>query len=196
MVCPGNVCNRAEVADLVRLVVKEWDRIDVLINVAGVKREGPVEGVGTHDAMETLQVNYLGALACCQAVLPTMRAQKVGQIINVSSVLGRRATPLRGAYAASKAALNAMTEAMRVELMGSGIVVTLVCPGRLVDRETTPAPRFAMSNERAARSIVRCAEHPRRELVLTWSGRVLVWLGFWAPGLLDRILCRARRSEI
>lgn len=196
MVCPTNLRHRHEVQNTVVRILKEWERIDILVNGAGTKREGPIEEVDPHDAMETLEVNYLGALACCQAVLPTMRQQHAGHIINVSSVLGKRATPFRGIYSASKAALNALTEALRVELMGSGILVTLVCPGRLADSVNDSSTWFAMANERAASRVVRCAERPRRELVLTPAGRVLVWLNFWAPNLLDQMLRRARTAGV
>lgn len=175
-------------------VVHRWGRIDVLVNVVGAKLDATVEETGLAQARELLDTNYLGPLGCCRAVLPTMRKQNRGHIINVSSVLGKRATPRRGAYSASKAALNALTDALRVETLGSGIKITLVCPGRLLGPgETTPS-RFAMSLDKAAAHIVRCAQRPRRELVLTLAARGLVWLNFWTPGLVDQIMRRVRHG--
>lgn len=175
-------------------VVQRWGHIDVLVNLAGTKREGPVESATLEDAMATLQVNYLGALASCRAVLPVMRRQGHGHVINVSSVLGRRATPERGLYAASKAALNALTDALRAELYGSGIHVTLVCPGRLA-ADDERSGWLAMTHRDAAERIAACVEHRPRELVLTPAARALTTIHALAPGLLDRLLNAWRHRE-
>ncbi len=175
-------------------ILAHWGRLDILVNAAGLKHEGRIEQTSRQDAWDTLSVNYLGPLACCQAVIPAMRRQGAGHIINVSSVLGKRATPARGAYAASKAALNALTDALRVELMDTGIHVTLVCPGRFAEQDAGQRGLLAMSTERAAERIIHCVERPVRELVLTPAARVLSWLSVCAPGLVDHILRRARRQ--
>lgn len=176
-------------------VFRRFKRVDVLVNLAGVKHEGSVESTDHDAAMETLRVNYLGAMACCQAVIPSMRGRSSGHIVNVSSVLGKRATPQRGAYSASKAALNAFTDALRMELAGSGVGVTLVCPGRLAEEGERHHAWLATSNSRAAEAIVSCVERRPRELVLTLAGRVLVTLNALVPGLLDRVLCSWRERE-
>ena len=88
-----------------------------------------------------------------------------------------------------------MTDALRVEVANLGIDVTLVCPGRVGDAEEGQAAKFGMPMEKAAKRIVQCARHPRREVILTPAGRGLVWLNAWAPWLVDRILSRARRRE-
>ncbi len=173
-------------------IINRWGRIDVLVNAVGTKLEAPVAETNLSDALDLLKTNYLGPLGCCRAVLPTMRQQHSGYIINVSSVLGKRATPGRGAYAASKAALNALTDALRVETPGENITITLVLPGRLWEETELGRPKFAMSLEEAASRIVHCTQRPRRELVLTHAARGLVWLNAWAPGLVDRILRRVR----
>lgn len=175
-------------------IVHRCGRIDVLVNAVGIKLDATVEQTDLAEARKLLETNYLGPLGCCRAVLPTMRRQRSGHIINVSSVLGKRATPRRGAYSASKAALNALTDALRVETMGWGITITLICPGRLWEQTESAPPRFAMSLEEAALRIVRCTQRPRRELVLTRAARGLVWLNYWAPGLVDRILRRVRNG--
>lgn len=191
LVCPADVTDLLQVQSAASQVLATWGRVDVLVNIAGLKCEGSVEDTPWAAWEETLRVNYLGAVAWCRAVLPVMRRQGRGHIINVSSVLGKRATPLRGAYSASKAALNALTDALRVECRGWGVEVTLVCPGRLTDAQGGGG-RFEMGMDQAAESIVRCAERPRRELVLGLPARVLSGLSVVAPGLVDRILSRVR----
>lgn len=189
---PTDICDRSAVAATVEDIVRRWGRIDVLINAAGIKIEGSVEQTGLDEALRAMQVNYLGAMLLCQAVLPHMRLQGAGHLVNVSSVLGKRATPGRAVYSASKAALNALTDALRAELRVTGIRVTLVCPGRLEDVRNG---LLSSSYEHAARRIVRCLDKPRRELVLTGSGRVLVALNAVAPGVVDRIVAYWRLRE-
>lgn len=176
---------------VIREIFSTWGRVDCLMNVAGTKVEGSIEGTDRREVQQALDVNFLGPWSLIQAVLPRMRERKKGHIINVSSVLGKRATPSRAAYSASKAALNSMTEALRTELAGTGIHVSLICPGRLTPDETGLVQGLWVMNERrAAERIVRCLLRPRREVVLTAAGRVLVTLNAVAPGLLDRLLSR------
>lgn len=195
MVIPCDVRDRAAIGSAVTSIVEQWGRIDVLVNGAGIKRTGAVEATSQRDVDDTLAVNYLGALACCQAVIPVMRRQGAGRIINVSSVLGKRGTPYRGAYSASKAALNALTESLRVEMMGTGITVSLICPGRLEDAGDAGSSRHAMPASRAAERIVLCALRPKPDVVLTLAGNVLWRLNAFWPGLVDRILKRARDDD-
>jgi NAD(P)-dependent dehydrogenase (short-subunit alcohol dehydrogenase family) len=192
----ADVCDSDAVMGAVGEVIRRWGAVDVLVNVAAVKLEGPVESASDDHLREAMSVNVGGALRCCRAVLPSMRARGEGHLVNISSVLGKRATPFRGVYAASKAALNAMTDALRIELAGTGIHVTLICPGRLDVH--ADAWRLAMGYDRAAEAIVRAIERRRREVVLTCSGRAVTWLGFLAPGVLDWLLhglAAARRRE-
>lgn len=184
-----NAATRAAEAALAR-----FGHIDALFNVAGAKLEGPAEQATYDNAVTALAVNYLAPLALCRAVIPAMRRQGGGLIVNVSSVLGLRATPDRGLYSASKAALNALTDALRVELAASGIHVTLVCPGRL----TAAGERgswLAMSEQDAAERIARCMDRPRRRLTLTLAGRALDALNRLSPNFVDALLGRIRRRR-
>jgi NAD(P)-dependent dehydrogenase (short-subunit alcohol dehydrogenase family) len=191
LIRPTDVTDWATVHGAINEIMGAWGRIDVLANVAAVDSDRTVvEQIERHVALEAMKTNYLGPLVCCQAVLPVMRRQRSGHLINVSSVLGKRATPFKGAYAASKAALNALTDTLRVETMGSGISVTLVCPGRIKEPTGLRSVVLTISADRAARRIVRCVHHPRREVVLTPAARALVFLNTWTPRLVDRILRR------
>lgn len=189
---PTDISDASAIAATVEDITRAWGRIDVLINAAGTKVEGAVEHTTDDEAHRAMKVNYFGALRLCQAVLPHMRRLGSGHIVNVSSVLGKRATPGRGAYSASKAALNALTDALRTELLGTGIRVTLVCPGRL---NTDRNGLLSSSNQRAAERIVGCLAKPRRELVLTGAGRILVALNSVAPWAVDRIVRHWRSRE-
>jgi NAD(P)-dependent dehydrogenase (short-subunit alcohol dehydrogenase family) len=102
---------------------------DVLVNAAGVAALGPIEATPLGEIRRQFDVNVLGALAVTQSFLPDMRARRAGRIVNISSVLGRFTLPGTGAYAASKYALEAVSDALRVELAPFGIAVVVVEPG-------------------------------------------------------------------
>jgi NAD(P)-dependent dehydrogenase (short-subunit alcohol dehydrogenase family) len=105
--------------------------LDVLVNAAGILVLGPVEAVSDQQTRAQLEVNLFGSLAVTRAFLPPMRERRSGRIVNVSSILGRFALPGSGVYAASKFALEAASDAMRIELapFGVGVVVVVVEPG-------------------------------------------------------------------
>jgi NAD(P)-dependent dehydrogenase (short-subunit alcohol dehydrogenase family) len=103
--------------------------LDVLINAAGILVLGPVETVSDPQTRAQFEVNLFGALAVTRAFLPPMRERGHGRIVNVSSILGRFALPGSGIYAASKFALEAASDALRIELAPFGVAVVLVEPG-------------------------------------------------------------------
>jgi NAD(P)-dependent dehydrogenase (short-subunit alcohol dehydrogenase family) len=103
--------------------------LDVLVNNAGVECHGSVEELPMHAVVSTMNTNYLGAVRCIKAVLPSMRQARSGCIINVSSVAGRIAASPLGAYAASKSALEAISEALAGEVKPFNIRVAIVQPG-------------------------------------------------------------------
>lgn len=104
-------------------------RLDGLVNNAGIAIPGAVEDLGRKLLVRQFDVNFFGTLELTNRVLPLMRRQGHGRIVMVSSILGRVAVPWRGAYNASKFALEGATDTLRLELAGSGIEVSLVNPG-------------------------------------------------------------------
>jgi NAD(P)-dependent dehydrogenase (short-subunit alcohol dehydrogenase family) len=109
-------------------VIFKAGRIDVLVNSAGISLIGAVEETSVEEAIRLFDTNFFGALRMTRAVLPYMRSQKSGRIVNVSSVLGFMPAPFMGIYAASKHALEGMSETLDHEMRGSGVRVTLVEP--------------------------------------------------------------------
>lgn len=109
--------------------VHDYGRIDVLVNNAGFSSAGFGEDMQLLEIRDQLETNFFGNVAMTKAVLPVMRKQKSGHIIQVSSVAGRAAPPMIGSYAASKFALEGWSEAVRIELHSLGIRVVLVEPG-------------------------------------------------------------------
>jgi len=111
-------------------VVRKYGRVDVLINNAGYGHYGPLENITDLDAKNQLETNFFGPIKVVRAILPQMKKQKGGLIINVSSLLGLFVIPFLGIYSASKYALEAYSAALRLELQKNNIKVTVINPGR------------------------------------------------------------------
>lgn len=110
-------------------VINNEGRIDVLINNAGMGITGPIEETPTEEMRNVFETNFFGAIEVMKAVLPQMRKQNSGLIINVTSIAGYMGLPFRGIYSATKGALEIVTEAIRIEVKSFGIEVTNVAPG-------------------------------------------------------------------
>lgn len=113
----------------VQTILDKEGRIDFLINNAGKGITGPLEEIPDEEIKKVFDVNYLGVLRTIKAVLPAMRKQKDGMIINVTSIAGYMGLPFRGVYSATKGALELTTEAYRMELKPFNIKMTNVAPG-------------------------------------------------------------------
>jgi NAD(P)-dependent dehydrogenase (short-subunit alcohol dehydrogenase family) len=124
-----DVDNDASVAAGVRQVIETAGRIDVLVNNAGIGVAGSVEDTSIEEARCQLETNFFGVVRATQAVLPHMRRQRSGKIVNVSSIGGLVALPFQAFYSASKFAVEALTEALRLELAPFGIRVCCIEPG-------------------------------------------------------------------
>lgn len=134
-----DVTDALAVRAMVDEVIARWGRLDVLINNAGRGFSATVEQTTAEELRALMELNVVAALGATQAVLPIMRRQGSGHIINISSVVGRRSVPYRAAYSATKFALGVLSEALRVELTGTGIRVTLVYPIRTAQTEFSQA---------------------------------------------------------
>lgn len=123
-----DVTDAAQVESLVRSSVDAFGRVDVVVNNAGQGLEAEIEEIGLDDLRALLELNLVAPLAVMQAVLPLMRAQGSGSIVNVSSGTTFANTSGLGAYVASKIALERLTAIARAELDGTGIAVSTVIP--------------------------------------------------------------------
>ncbi len=162
-----DVSSERSVANMVESVLNQWNRIDILVNIAGVESSKPFLQIDLEDYERIMRVNTTGVWICCRAVIPVMLRQKSGCIVNVSSVAGQRGGGLLGtaAYSTSKGAVIALTKALAREFTKSGIRVNAVSPSltmtdfaqrqlKQLDPGTldrvmamTPAGRAAQANE-------------------------------------------------
>lgn len=129
MFCPLDVTSADEREALVHAVDARWGGIDVLVNNAGISYRSVAEHTPHTDLLAQLEANYLGPMALIRLVLPHMRSQRFGRIVNVSSVGGMTAMPTMSAYSASKFALEGASESLWYELRPWGVYVSLVRPG-------------------------------------------------------------------
>lgn len=116
-------------AEAVADIVRDYRRIDVLVNNAGFAMAGFAEDIVLPELREQFETNFFGHVAVTKAVLPTMRAQRSGHIIMVTSIAGRTAHPTLSSYSSSKFALEGWSESLRLELRSLGVHVVLVEPG-------------------------------------------------------------------
>ena len=126
---PLEITEATSIKACVAHILKQTDRLDVLINNAGVGITGPMEEIEAQAVSDNFATNCFGPLLLAQAVLPQMRKQASGTIINITSIAGYTGLPFRGVYSASKSALSLMTESLRMEVKGFGICVCALAPG-------------------------------------------------------------------
>ena len=152
-----DVTHYDQVKRLVDTAVQKYGRIDVMINNAGLMPHSPLERLKIDDWNRTIDVNIKGVLYGIAAALPYMKQQKAGHIINVSSVAGHKVTPNGAVYCATKHAVRALSEGLRVEVKPYNIRTTIISPGavatELPDSITEPdvADRHRTSSIRKSR---------------------------------------------
>jgi uncharacterized protein len=126
---PCDVTERSDVDAAIEQAIRSFDRLDILVNSAGIMIPAEVEKIKLADLERMMSVNLYGALNAIQAAMPAMRKQGSGNIVNIASLAGRRGMSPTGGYAATKFAMVGLTEALRMETFGTGIRVSLVMPG-------------------------------------------------------------------
>ena len=124
-----DVRDKQSIVNCVAEVIQKSGRLDIVINNAGVGITGPIEEIPTEEIRNNFETNLFGPIEVMKAVLPQMREQKSGLIINITSIAGYMGLPYRGIYSASKGALELITEALRMEVKSFGIQITNVAPG-------------------------------------------------------------------
>ena len=124
-----DVRNTVSIQTAVAKIIAATGQLDIVINNAGVGITGPLEEIPTEEIRNNFQTNFFGPIEVMKAVLPQMRLQKSGLIINITSIAGYMGLPYRSVYSASKGALELITEALRMEVKSMGIQITNVAPG-------------------------------------------------------------------
>jgi short-subunit dehydrogenase len=176
-----DVRHREDIDRAIGLTVHHFQRIDVWVNNAGHGLLDSVAQLNMAACREMFDTNFFGAIGAMQAVIPVMRRQRGGTIINISSVAGHIPIPFHAAYSATKFALNAMGKAASVELMNDGIHVLTVCPGYVRTafgenavqgnemKRVRPQSVRGITAERVARATLQGYLKQKREVIVPWT---------------------------
>ena len=207
VVIPTDVTAPGALEQTAKDAIRQLGGIDILVNNAGIGMQSPIVDASSADVEALFALNVLAAASAIRAVVPTMRAQRSGMIINISSIAGRIVIPRIGYYSASKFALTAIGDALRMEEAHHGIQVMNVFPGttrssfgenrlglrgRGAHQRLPPVPA-----EKVARRVANAVERNQRTVYVSWfpdrAGVAANWLAGWA---ISAILRRwARRGE-
>ena len=197
-----DVRHAEEIDRVLALTLHHFKRIDVWINNAGHGLLDSVSQMEMSACHEMFETNFFGAVSAMQAVIPVMRQQGAGTIINISSVAGHVPLPFHAAYSATKFALNAIGKAAGVELKKDGIHVLTVCPGYVRTdfganavqgrelKKVRPVSVRGISVERVARATMQGYLKQKREVIVPWTMHVPVKLYQLFPALVERAMGR------
>ncbi len=203
-VAEGFVLDLSDLAQIPKVAAQiqaKFGGIDVLVNNAAYAVGGLAEETPVEQYKKNFEVNFFAPLALIQAVIPGMKKRRSGQIINVSSGVGRRALPGFSSYCTTKFALNGLSESLRLELAPWNIDVISIFPGRVdsnfhdnvefYGQWKRPIVKSSMkSSEALGRFILDASIHRKREATVFGPGKIGYHINYWAPRLVDKILAR------
>jgi short-subunit dehydrogenase len=186
---------------LVKQALTTFNKIDVLINNAGLSMRALFNELDLSVLKNLMDVNFWGTVYCTKYALPEILKSK-GSIVGVSSIAGYRGLPGRTGYSASKFAMNGFMESLRTELLKTGVHVMVACPGFTtsnirvaalakdggVHGETSMEEGKMMSAEEVATRIVDGIAIRKRTLVMTGQGKLTVWINKLLPALADKLV--------
>ena len=202
-----DVRNREEIDRVVGLTMHHFSRIDIWINNAGRGHLGSLANVEMPAVRDTFETNLFGAIGAMQAVIPIMKQQGSGAIINISSVAGHIPLPFHSVYSGTKFALNAVGKGSRIELKKYGINVLTVCPGyvrtefganavrRGEYKQVRPTTVRGISTERVARAVLRGYLQGKREVVVPWYMSPFIKLYQLFPDVVEWGMTRMLRQR-
>jgi len=188
--------------------IDKFGRIDVLINNAGISMRAMFEDVDLDVVKKVMDINFFGVLYATKYCLPHIINQK-GSVVGISSIAGFRGLPGRTGYSSSKFALQGFLEVLRTEMLYKGVHVLTACPGfttsNIRKRSLTAdgsqqgeSPRQEekmMTAEECATHIYRATVKRKKYLILTFQGKMTVFLNKWFPGFMDKMVYRVMAKE-
>jgi uncharacterized protein len=200
-----DVSRREQVDALLRAAMDKFGRVDIWVNNAGFGLNDAVATLDMAQARQLFDTNLFGVMNCMQAVVPVMKQQHSGDIVNISSVAGHISTPYASVYAASKHALNAVSMAARLELSRHNINVLTVSPGYIATdfaknmlkgtqaQRVSGAVKYAVGADVVAQATLRGILKRKREVIVPWFYRPLIKMYENFPGLVERTMRRSMR---
>lgn len=196
-----DVGDQAQVNSIVRKVLSDYGKVDILINNAGFGLYQSFVDIPLESIEAMIRTNFLGAVYCTKAVLPSMIERRSGHIVNISSVAGKIGTPNMASYCATKFALIGLTESLYHELRPLGINVSVVCPGPvrtkmhlLFDRMAPGAPGFlVLKPEEVSRAVIRSIQKEKFQVVIPFWLALACFIKGLMPNLFRLVSYQALR---
>jgi short-subunit dehydrogenase len=197
-----DVSKRDQVNALVQAAMRRFGRIDIWVNNAGFGLNDSVEKMDISQLRQMFDTNYFGVMECMQAVVPIMRQQGGGDIVNISSVSGHICVPYMSGYGATKHAVNALGEAARMELKRHNINVLTVCPGYIATdfannmlkgsnpQRVGSSVKYGVGPDVVARDTLKGLLKRKRQIVTPWYYWLVIKLHENAPGLMEKAITR------
>jgi len=196
-----DVTKKEDCERLVKTTIERFGRIDVLVNNAGISMRALFEEVDLDVLERLMQVNFWGMVYCTRFAMPYLLEAK-GSVAGISSIAGHKGLPGRTGYSASKFAMHGFLESLRVENLKKGLHVLIACPGFTASNirkaaltadgtqqgESPRAEEKMMSAELVAYHILKAIEKRKNSLVLTFQGRLTVWLNKFFPSMVDKLV--------
>lgn len=193
---------------LIKQALITFDKIDILINNAGLSMRALFDEVDLSVLKNLMDVNFWGTVYCTKYALPEILKTK-GTVVGVSSIAGYRGLPGRTGYSSSKFAMNGFMESLRTELLKTGVHVMVACPGFTSSNirvaalakdgsshgETSMEEGKMMSAEEVAAKIVNGIAARKRTLVMTGQGKLTVWINKLLPALADKLVFKHFTKE-
>jgi short-subunit dehydrogenase len=200
-----DVSKREQVDAVVAETLKRFGRIDIWVNNAGFGLNDAVAGMDMAELRRMFDTNLFGAIECMQAVVPVMRRQGGGDIVNISSVSGHISTPYMSGYAATKHAMNAIGKAARLELLRHNINVLTVCPGYIAtdfvknmvkgkhSERVGSSVKYAVTPDVVADATLQGLLKRKREVIVPKFYQMVIRMYQAAPGVVERRIRKALR---
>ena len=189
LVVPTDVAQQAQAEQLVSATLAHFGRLDVIVANAGIYVRGPIETLTAADFERCMAVNYFGAIYPVLAALPHLRAQGSGHIVLISSMDGKKAVRTDAPYAATKFAVAGFGDALRQDLYGTGVDVSIIFPGRvatpLIADMKIPAISAPIAVDAVAAAVVKAIRRRQAEVILPFSARFLLFADRLSPRLGD-----------
>jgi short-subunit dehydrogenase len=200
----ADITDAGDRARMLEATVAAFGGLDILVNNAGIGATGHFADVSPDRLRKIMEVNFFALAETTRLFIPQLRLGNYPAIVNISSIAGKRGIPARSEYSASKFAVQGFSEALRAELTPDAIDVLVVCPGlthtnfsknMLEQKALVQLDHLrGMTAEQVAEATLRAIELGRREVCLSFQGKLMVFVNRFLPRLADRIAARKVRA--